>query len=81
MASVTPVVDHWLEQEIAQWVHPIKDRSDDPPHHERTSYTSELHTAPWFLQATLAQLNKASQMKNGSCYSVFKMSYKFLFVL
>ena len=22
-AFVTPVVEHWLEQEIAQWVHPI----------------------------------------------------------
>ena len=21
MAFVTPVVEHWLEQEIAQWVH------------------------------------------------------------
>ena len=31
MAFVTPVVEHWLEREIAQWVHPIKDRSDDPP--------------------------------------------------
>ena len=30
----TPVVDHWLEQEIAQWVHPMKGRSDDPSHHE-----------------------------------------------
>ena len=29
-AFVTPVVEHWLEQEIAQWVHPMKDRSDDP---------------------------------------------------
>ena len=29
-----PVVEHWLEQEIAQWVHPMKDRSDDPSHHE-----------------------------------------------
>ena len=28
---VTPVVEHWLEREIAQWVHPMKDRSDDPP--------------------------------------------------
>ena len=37
-AFVTPVVEHWLEQEIAQWVHPMKDRSDDPPHHERTLY-------------------------------------------
>ena len=35
-AFVTPVVEHWLEQEIAQWVHPTKDRSDDPSHHERT---------------------------------------------
>ena len=37
MTFVTPVVEHWLEREIAQWVHPMKDRSDDPPHHERTS--------------------------------------------
>ena len=29
-AFVTPVVEHWLEWEIAQWVHPMKDRSDDP---------------------------------------------------
>ena len=28
----------WMEREIAQWVHPMKDRSDDPPHHERTLY-------------------------------------------
>ena len=35
-AFVTPVVDHWLEREIAQWVHPMKGRSDDPSHHERT---------------------------------------------
>ena len=36
MAFVTPVVKHWLEREIAQWVHSMKDRSDDPSHHERT---------------------------------------------
>ena len=24
------------EREIAQWVHPMKDRSEDPSHHERT---------------------------------------------
>ena len=35
-AFVKPVVEHWLEREIAQWVHPMKDRSDDPSHHERT---------------------------------------------
>ena len=27
-AFITPVVEHWLEREIAQWVHPMKDRSD-----------------------------------------------------
>ena len=27
-----------LEREIAQWVHLMKDRSDDPSHHERTLY-------------------------------------------
>ena len=35
-AFVTPVVEHWLERDIAQWVHPMKDRSDDPSHHVRT---------------------------------------------
>ena len=35
-AFVTPLVEHWLEREIAQWVYPTKDRSDDPSHHERT---------------------------------------------
>ena len=33
-AVVEPVVEHWLEREIAQWVHPMKDRSDDPPHYD-----------------------------------------------
>ena len=35
---VTPVEEHWLEREIAQWVHPTKDRSDDPSHHSERSY-------------------------------------------
>ena len=35
-AFVTPVVEHWLERDIAQWVNPMKDRSDDPSHHART---------------------------------------------
>ena len=45
-AFVSPVVEHWLEREIFQWVHPMKERSDDPSHHERTlfprSYISTL---------------------------------------
>ena len=32
--------DHWLEREIAQWVHPMKDQSDDP------SLTTQLNLAP-----------------------------------
>ena len=35
-AFVTPVAEHWLEREIAQWVHSMKDRSDYLSHHERT---------------------------------------------
>ena len=31
-AFVTPVVVQRLEREIAQWVHFMKDRSDDPSH-------------------------------------------------
>ena len=44
-AFVTPVVEHWLEREIAQWVHPMKDRSDDPSHHERT-WSHRTHGPP-----------------------------------
>ena len=50
-AFVTPVVEHWLEREIAQWVHPMKDRSDDSSLHERTllppSYISLHHHYEW----------------------------------
>ena len=44
-AFVTPVVEHWLEREISQWVHPMKDRSDDPSHMSECS-TSELCPTP-----------------------------------
>ena len=32
----TQVMEHWLEGEIAQWVHQMKDLPDDPSHNERT---------------------------------------------
>ena len=35
-----------LEREIAQWVHPMKDRSDDPSHHERTLLTRSYISLP-----------------------------------
>ena len=47
-AFVTPVMEHWLEREIAQWVHPMKDRSDDPSYHERTPLPqSYISLPPW----------------------------------
>ena len=59
-AFVTPVMVHRLEREIAQWVHPMKDRSDDPSHHERTllprSYIL-LQFAKRALSETSVQLN------------------------
>ena len=42
-AFVTPVVEHWLEREITQWVHPMNDRSDNPSHHERTLRFEQFH--------------------------------------
>ena len=53
-AFVTPVVEHWLERELAQWVHALgrmrnnlnestmRDCSGDPQHHELMLY----HRAP-----------------------------------
>ena len=52
-AFVTPVVEHWLEREIAQWVQPMKDRSDDPSHHERTLLPRSYISLRWFLNALL----------------------------
>ena len=49
-AFVTPVVEHWLERELAQWVHPMKDQSDDPSHHDRT-------LLPWSYISLLARSN------------------------
>ena len=49
-AFVTPVVEHWLEREIAQWVHPMKDRSDDPSHHERTLLPRSYISLPFIEQ-------------------------------
>ena len=37
-AFVTPVVDHWLKREIAQWVH-HEGRSNDPSHHSFSCFS------------------------------------------
>ena len=54
-AFVTPVVEHWLERLIAQWVHPMKDRSDDPLHHERTLLPRSYISLPVSLICTIPQ--------------------------
>ena len=51
-AFVTPVVEHWLEREIAQWVHPMKDRSDHPSHHERTLLPRSYISLPTVIEET-----------------------------
>ena len=65
-AFVTPVVEHWLEREIAQWVHPMKDRSDDPPHHERTLYLWATSRSPHIqiIKMTKNQLYDQQNEKN-----------------
>ena len=51
MAFVTLVVARWLEWELAQWVHPMKDRSDNPSHHERTFLPQSYISLPFQVQA------------------------------
>ena len=52
-AFVTPVVEHWLEREISRWVHPMKDRSNDPSHHERTLLPRSYISLRWTTEYTL----------------------------
>ena len=44
-AFVTPVVEHWLEQEIAQWVH-HEGSILQPIAPYANALTTELHLAP-----------------------------------
>ena len=65
-AFVTPVVEHWLEQEIAQWVHPMKERSDDPSHHERTLLPQSYILLPVLVMTSEGDIefyNFVSQVK------------------
>ena len=62
-AFVTPVVEHWLEREIAEWVQPMKDRFNDQSHHERTLLPRSYISLPdywvsnkWYFVHTAAFL-------------------------
>ena len=63
---VTPVVEHWLEREIAQWVHPMKDRSDDPSHHERTLLPRSYISLP-------KKLRKPDYLLSVDCFTCPKL--------
>ena len=52
-AFVTPVVEHWLEREISQWVHPMKDRFDDPSLHLPPGEMFDLERRNFILTAVL----------------------------
>ena len=61
------VVDHWLEREIAQWVHPMKDRSDDPSHHERTLLPRSFYiNDDYLIFENVGQIQTTSQDDNRS---------------
>ena len=60
-AFVTPVVEHRLEQEIAQWVHPMKDRSDDPQHHELRPAPYCFRDGSFIIQRTIMSRNARAQ--------------------
>ena len=61
-AFVTPVVEHWLEREIAQWVHPMKDRSNDPSQHKRTLLPRSYISLPPFINASPLCVNFRSSV-------------------
>ena len=73
------VVEHWLEREIAQWVHPMKDRSDDPSLHERMVLPQSYISLPnkwcpsmliwfdvfntWKLQGLMLTVNESPDLR------------------
>ena len=59
---VTPVVVNWLEREIAQWIHPMKDRSDDPSHQSERSYRGATSLSQKYDA-------KTSNFETPQCYS------------
>ena len=85
-AFVTPVVEHWLEREIAQWVHHMKDRSDDPSHHERPllprSYMSLLlHRNERRIKEVCVHTYECMYIYLSICLSIYLFIYLFIYLL
>ena len=75
-AFVTPIVEHWLEREIAQCVHPMKDRSDDQSHHERTLLPRSYILLPFMVDplsyfSFQLVLHDLCNKCHGMCYPVY----------
>ena len=66
-AFVTPVVEHWLEREIAQWIHHMKDRFDDPSHHERMPLPRSYISLPYVLVVLGDMISTSPQQYTGEC--------------
>ena len=69
-AFVTLVVEHWLEQEIAEWIHPMKDRSDDPSHHERTLLPRSYISLPLVTETGILRCLCKSIMSPVRCIKI-----------
>ena len=63
-AFVAPVVDHWLEREIAQWVHSMKDRSDIHRTMSERSYHGATHR---FMHSRSSQCSTTGVTKAVVC--------------
>ena len=75
-AFVTQVVVHWLEREIAQWIHPMKDRSDDPSHHERTLLPRSYISLPNIvMQARSLLLGACSYMEYSRTHCLYVCTF------
>ena len=68
MALVTPVVEHWVGREIAQWVHPMKDRSDDSLPRNYISLHKTMNT--WFYKYRDIYTNSVYNMQEGKQVSL-----------
>ena len=58
-----------MEREIAQWVHSLKDRSDNPLHHERMLLPQSYISLPQYeVTGQLLSKQKATDMAVNTCY-------------
>ena len=64
-----------LEREIAKWVQPMKDRSDDPSHHERMLLPRSYISLPRVVKDTSCYLRNEPQMLLWSSLEFYLVVY------